>query len=166
MATQIQGEDPFPRPGTDRRGLAQGGHGDAAVEVGGGVPAVVEEHGHPGRADQVGVLAGVLGRGEVEVLEVRRYREGHEALIGRAGLPRGQHSEPLADEQPPQVVPAVGGRSRFHRPIIGESRWLVNGAPAHASSPLPQDRHFISARTVARSPSYSFSISLRSLSGR
>jgi len=76
------------------------------------------------------VLPGVHPRGEVDALEVLGYREGHETLIGRAGLPGGQNAEPLAGEKPPDDSPGVQVHSRFHPLIIDESRLFVNGMPA------------------------------------
>jgi len=130
MFPQVQAEDLFSRPNLDLLDPAQSGHGDAPVEVRGDISAVVEEHGDLGKTDKVGVLPGVHARGEVDALEVLGYREGHEILIGRAGLPGGQNAELLAGEKPPYDGPGVQVHSRFHPFIFDESRLFVNGKPA------------------------------------
>jgi len=58
--------------------------------------------------------------------EVPGDREGHKALIGRAGFPGGQHTELLAGEKPPDNRWTVSLSSRRHAIIFTEWRRFVN----------------------------------------
>lgn len=126
MFPQVQIERRFFRSWPHLYGFSQGSDRDAFGEIGRGIAPVVKEHRYLGGPDEIGIFPGVGRRREVDMPEVVGDREGHEALIGRAGIPGGQHAESLAGQKPPDDCPDVWTSSCFHCLIFDESPPFVN----------------------------------------